>query len=107
MLPASSTPASKRRLIATAAAPDLYFVTGKLSVARCTLVRCNNFPAWCSGVPLVMASAPGMHAQLLHNMCQRRYWDTLDIRQYLTRIDKSPRLRLEPSEGARSACLAL
>ena len=53
------------------------------------------------GVPLVMATAPGPHAQLLHNMCQRRYWDTLDIRQYLTRIDKPPRLRLEPSQGAR------
>lgn len=55
----------------------------------------------------MMASAPGIHAQLLHNMCQRRYWDTLDIRQYLTRIDTSSRLRLEPSEGAGSACLAL
>ncbi|KAL0040404.1 hypothetical protein WJX77_006208 [Trebouxia sp. C0004] len=54
-----------------------------------------------AGVPLVMATAPGPHAQLLHNMCQRRYWDTLDIRQYLTRIDKPPRLRLEPSQGAR------
>ena len=54
-----------------------------------------------------MASAPGVHAQLLHNMCQRRYWDTLDIRQYLTRIDKPSRLRLEPSQGARSGCRAL
>ena len=54
-----------------------------------------------SGVPLVMATASGPHAQLLHAMCQRRYWDALDIRQYLTRIDKPPRLRLEPSQGAR------
>ena len=61
--------------------------------------------AYCggAGVPLVMASAEGPHAQLLHSMCQRRYWDTLEIRQYLARIDKTPRLRLEPSQGLRYA----
>lgn len=56
---------------------------------------------YCTGVPLVMATAEGPHAELLHSMCQRRYWDTLDLRQYLGRIDKPPHLRLEPSQGIR------
>lgn len=50
-----------------------------------------------------MATAEGPHAELLHSMCQRRFWDTLDLRQYLARIDKPPHLRLEPSQGRKYA----
>ncbi|KAL3144405.1 hypothetical protein ABBQ32_004156 [Trebouxia sp. C0010 RCD-2024] len=83
---------------AQAASPDIGGEAAGFEVQRFSGIQ-NAEPE--AGVPLVMASAPGAHAQLLHNMCQRRYWDILDIRQYLTRIDKPSRLRLEPSEGAR------